>query len=311
MRAADIHAECWDAIGAVVCINLDRREDRWISFCHGVQGVIPSEKIYRESAVVGAELPGSGEPPWFTERTADRGAYWTGLAGCTLSHRNVIRRAQREGWRNVLIFEDDVEINFTADSLVLLHDALLHFAGSKYLLYLSVNGRSTCARQIARRGECSLLQIGGALSSCAYIVPSDMYAPLLGSMPQGESDVWQWIAMHRATDTFYCDEVELWSDVSLYAVMPQVCRQLDFSSDILTRGKYTLRDIRVRVLPGWLYALYRFVRFPYFFLKQRLNSWRTLRRARRGGFPGYRRKSLTLLSLSLAVLSSGIFHFLS
>ncbi len=310
MQAADIHAECWDAVDAVVCINLDHRKDRWLSFCCGVQGVIPPEKIHRESAVVGAELPGSGKAPWFTERTADRGACWMGTAGCALSHRNVIDRARREGWRNVMIFEDDAEINFTAEGLALVRDAILRFAGSKYLLYLSMNGRSTCARRLARRGECSLLQIGGVLSACAYIVPSEMYTPLLNAMPQDASDVWEWVATHRAIDTFYCAEVNLWTNVSFYAVTPQMCRQLDFVSDILVGGKYALRRIHVRVLPGWLYTLYRFVRFPYFFLKSRLNSRRTLRRARRKGFPGYCRRSLSLLLMSMVALSPGDFLYL-
>lgn len=290
MQTADsIHAECWKEIDAVVCINLDYREDRWRSFCHAVKGVIPPEKIHRESAVAGAKLPGGGSVPWFTERTSDRSAYWMGTAGCILSHRNVIRKAQQEGWRNVLILEDDVSFGFTSDGLELLHEAIQRFAGRKYLLYTSVGGRSTCARRITQKGDSALMRIGGTLLTHAYLVPAEMYAPLLRALPKNFEDVWRWVAIHRALDTFYCDEVELWFGVSIYAVLPQMCHQLDFRSDIHIGRKFTRRHTRVRILPGWLYGIYRMVRYPYFFLKTRLNSLRTLRRARAGGFPGYRR----------------------
>lgn len=79
-----------------VCINLDRRPDRWgrvrERFArHGLG------RVARFPAVDGAGL----EPPAGWQHP--RGAF-----GCLLSHLEAVRRARREGVPQVLILEDDV-----------------------------------------------------------------------------------------------------------------------------------------------------------------------------------------------------------
>lgn len=79
-----------------VCINLDRRPDRWVEMQkkferHGIRDV------RRFSALDGRQ---QAVPP---EWTSTNGAY-----GCLLSHLNVVDEARRLGAPSVLIFEDDV-----------------------------------------------------------------------------------------------------------------------------------------------------------------------------------------------------------
>ena len=83
----------------IVCINLDRRPDRWRCAQaelarHGFEG------IERFSAIDGdaVEIP----------------AYWThtaGAYGCLLSHVQVVRAARNSGAADVLIFEDDAVLD--------------------------------------------------------------------------------------------------------------------------------------------------------------------------------------------------------
>jgi hypothetical protein len=84
-----------------VCINLDRRPDRWrrVRRRFARHGLAP---VVRVPAVDGAGLT----PPPGWEDPA--GAY-----GCLLSHLAVVRAAQRRGAPSVLIFEDDAA--FPAD----------------------------------------------------------------------------------------------------------------------------------------------------------------------------------------------------
>jgi glycosyl transferase family 25 len=79
-----------------VCINLDRRPERWHSMQrkfdrHGIRSV------RRFSAIDGdnIKLP----PEWI---------HTPGAYGCLLSHTQVVREAQRLGVPSILIFEDDV-----------------------------------------------------------------------------------------------------------------------------------------------------------------------------------------------------------
>lgn len=280
-----------EAVDAVVCINMDRRKDRWEAFCQTMQGVVPEGKIHRESAVVGKELPGYGEAPWFTDRTGERAAHWAGTAGCLLSHRNVIRRAKKEGWRNVLIFEDDAQSCATSEGMQLMAEAVRRFCGERYLLYLGYNGKVVYGYQVERKGASSLLRVDGLLAAHAYLVPNEMYEPLLQAMPQEDRDVWAWVAAHRAVDAFYAHEVDLWQGVKIYAVWPQQFRQSGSESDILIGKKYTVKEVRVKLIGRLCYAVYRMLRYPYASIKRKLDSRRMLRRALKSGFPGYRKKS--------------------
>lgn len=287
-QSACAQAACWEKIDAVVCINLDRRADRWASFCANVPAALPLEKICRMSAVEGIKLPGYGQAPWFTERTGRRSRYWGGVAGCTLSHVKAIRLAQQKGWRNLLILEDDIGVQCSTEALGLLQRAL-ETAKGQWLLYLGYSGRPYGTR-LAQEGEAALWQIEGALTTHAYIVPETMYQPLLAALPPDEASVWEWLSIHRAIDTFYKDEVAAWSGVTVYALQPHIFYQNGMSGDLATgTGGAPIACAPPRELRG-LRGLVRRLFAPLRRLKTRLNSIRTHRRARAGGFPGYRKK---------------------
>jgi len=75
----------FDAIERVVYINLDERVDRKLQVQQELLKFFPAEKIQRFAAI----------------RTEFGGI------GCSMSHIAVLEMAKREGWRNVLIVEDD------------------------------------------------------------------------------------------------------------------------------------------------------------------------------------------------------------
>ena len=79
-----------------VCINLDRRSERWRQmqdkfYQHGIHSVQRFAAIDGDAATIPASWPGTP------------GAY-----GCLLSHLEVVREARRRGLPGILIFEDDV-----------------------------------------------------------------------------------------------------------------------------------------------------------------------------------------------------------
>jgi glycosyl transferase, family 25 len=79
-----------------VCINLDRRLERWRQmqdkfYQHGIHSVRRFAAIDGETSAIPANWPGTP------------GAY-----GCLLSHLEVVRGARQRGLPSVLIFEDDV-----------------------------------------------------------------------------------------------------------------------------------------------------------------------------------------------------------
>jgi glycosyl transferase family 25 len=78
----------WDFVDKVVYINLDHRTDRRKQM-ERCLSIFESNKVLRFSAV----------------------AHQRGNVGCTRSHIEVLKMAIREGWKSVLILEDDMEWN--------------------------------------------------------------------------------------------------------------------------------------------------------------------------------------------------------
>lgn len=279
----------WNELDGILFINLDASEERRTLFLERNTGVMPAEKIHRISAVYGRTLSTYGRAPWFSERTGERAPYWGGVAGCILSHRRAIEKARDEGWRHVLILEDDVEAVDSPSAAAMLTKALETLTGP-YLLYLGYSRPTTYGRAVSEQGEHELWQIEGVVGAFAYVVSQDLYEPLLNSLPT-EENVWEWISRYRAVDTFYMDYVPHMSGVKIYAIQPDIVVHIDGSSDVGadTHTDSSLLEVRPHGYGSVGGMLHRLAA-PFRRLKVLLNSIRTARRARKGGFPGYRKK---------------------
>ncbi len=279
----------WNALDGILYINLDASEERRSVFLERNTGVMPAEKIHRISAVYGRTLPTYGKAPWFGEHTGERAPYWGGVAGCILSHRRAIQKARDEGWRHVLILEDDVAAVGSVSACAMLTKALETLTGP-YLLYLGYSRPTTYGRMVAEQGEHELWQIEGVVGAFAYVVSQDLYDSLLESLPT-EDEVWDWISRYRAIDTFYQDYVPHMPGVKIYAIQPDIVVHIDGSSDVgadthTDSSLLSVRPHRYSTFGGLLHRLGS----PFRRLKIHLNSLRTAHRARKGGFPGYRKK---------------------
>lgn len=281
---------CWEAVDGILVINMDGSAERLESFMQQTASLLPSQKLHRLSAVAGRLVKGYGEPPWFTARTGDRAAFWGGTGGCALSHRRAIERARQEGWRNVLILEDDARFSPTAAALEMLGEALSRLQGD-YMLYLGFNKPTPYGRCVASgRDGVSLWKTEGVLATHAYLLPASMYERVLALLPE-EGNVWEWLSRYRAVDVLYRDFISALPGVSIYALMPLMFSQSDATSDISSaagaRGSYACASLphSYASLGGVLRRLLS----PLHRLKVRLNSLRTWYRATHGGLPGSRK----------------------
>jgi glycosyl transferase family 25 len=78
----------WEFVDKVVYINLDHREDRRkLMNKLFEEGGIPHEKVERFSAI----------------------RHPVGIVGCAMSHIDILKRAKQQGWKSVLVFEDDMQ----------------------------------------------------------------------------------------------------------------------------------------------------------------------------------------------------------
>ena len=290
MCASAAQHAVWEMIDGILVINLDTSQNRMETFREMNAAALPMEKVQRLSAVLGRALPSYGKAPWFTEQTGERSRFWGGTAGCALSHRKAIEKAKSEGWRNVLILEDDAKVTADADSLEVLQKVLQTQQGD-YMLYLGFNKPEPYGRELLRGSSVSLWQVEGVLATHAYLLPARMYDKVLALLPQ-EDNVWEWLTRYRAIDSMYRDYLSAVPGVRMLAFYPVLVEQGACVSDI--GGEAGGGDLYVCKRPPLSYCSFagvlHLLNLPFHRLKVHLNSIRTYRRGQRSGLPGYRKR---------------------
>ncbi len=222
----------WQAIDAVLVINLDHRIERWEQLRVESQGLIPQEKLHRVSAVLGSKIPGFGEPPWF--RGGSRANTWAGRGGCVLAHRRALEMAKRAGWERILILEDDAVFDEEfATELDSLETPLFKSKIDWDICYLGFTEPQGPFNTLVRLSETrQLARIYGCKCTHAYIINSPLRDWLLDQLPD-ESTIWSWLAVNRAIDRWYLST--LGARFQVLAVSPSIIRQKDDFSDIVGR----------------------------------------------------------------------------
>jgi len=194
-------------IAGILVVNMPNRDERWQTFLKYADnwnwafGCVPE----RLEAVVGIDLQGYDEGPWFTKRLSEkRRRSWGGKAGCILSHRKAIATARKRGWDNVLIVEDDAYL--TRESAEAWRTSLSRNAASMSPcwagLYLCTTTIFPPNRLIAEAQGYRLVETTGALGTVAYMVNSSAFGPLLQMLPT-EQTIWPWVAAHKTIDRWF------------------------------------------------------------------------------------------------------------
>lgn len=220
----------WNTIDGVLVINLDSRPDRWADVQARTAALIPAPKLHRLPATLGTELPGFGSRPWFRGRKRDK--TWAGRAGCALSHRAAISHARQQGWRTVMILEDDIELEpGIVEVLAALPAALRPIDWD--VCYLGFTDPVAPYHTLATLpGGHSLCAVYGCNTAHAYLLRDTTYGRLLEKLAN-PSSIWRWISRHRAIDRWYYRNLSRYFNVC--AVSPVLINQQGGFSDITQR----------------------------------------------------------------------------
>jgi GR25 family glycosyltransferase involved in LPS biosynthesis len=225
-------------IDGVVVINLDHRPERLEVFARQAARVPAFAGWQRLAGVDGSKLPGFAKRPWF--RGGKRDKAWGGRAGCTLSHRKAIALARENQWKNVLVFEDDV--NFGEDPAgleVRIAEAMDSHGNDWQVLYLgSSEVIGPCHRLGPLQDERSLYATQGCIGAFAYLVKQEAYDWILARLPDHQG-VWAWISRHRAIDRWFARNLR--PAFSVRCVFPSLIGHFSTFSDI---GQRAAADIK-------------------------------------------------------------------
>lgn len=197
----------WNFIDKVVYINLDERSDRKEHMEQRILNVFDASKVQRFPAV----------------------KHERGNIGCTRSHIEVLKMAIREGWKNVLILEDDAEWNKYEEGYAKLQE-LIQKPYDVILLSPS-----------AAQWDPNTMRLIESETSCGYIVSSRYFVTLLKHYEEG---------LHLLETTgnsklYVMDEY--WKSIQKrdlwYTIIPAMIYQRPGYSDIFCRDV----DYRYRV----------------------------------------------------------------
>jgi Glycosyltransferase family 25 (LPS biosynthesis protein) len=164
---------------AIYCINLDRQPERWSA-------------MQRRFQKLGIERCVRRFPAAFTPINHH--------IGCAMSHRRLIAEARRQGFKAVLVFEDDVR--FSADAAEVLGQSLRELAGRDWqLLYL---GGYDSMIESEQAPGCHHLMIPKRIT-CTHAIAyhHSVFDAILDAVPENAIDVALWIGRHLAIDQFY------------------------------------------------------------------------------------------------------------
>jgi len=194
-----------DYFEKIVCINLDKRQDRWdkvIDECskHSI-------KIERFSAIDGDFL-------------SSRSYLKQGELGCALSHLKIIEKAKNENLKNILILEDDVE--FDADVNKKFFDYIVNLPEWDFL-YLganhALNNKCMSASESPVKVSENIYKLKEAYSMHCYAVQCSFFDKVLNFQNN----------LHAPIDVLYS---QLHKQSRSYVIYPSLAWQAEGFSDI-------------------------------------------------------------------------------
>ncbi len=189
----------WEFIDKIVYINLDHRQDRRnVMAKFFEEGGMPSNKIIRFSAV----------------------KHQRGDIGCLASHTELLRMAKKEGWKNVLILEDDLQwINLES--------------AYRQLVELVAKPKWDVILLCGWYKEYKFPRIYDSLNTGAYLVNGDYYDTLLANREWALRNISKPMNILLNKSSFSADVS--WKHVmkkdTWYCLYPCICSQIDDYSD--------------------------------------------------------------------------------
>jgi len=205
----------FDYFDKIYCINLESRADRWEASCEEFEKVGLLDRVERFEGIPRRE----------------------GIIGCTLSHVRLIERAKNKGFKNIFIFEDDIQFINYDDSII--KDAIKDLRQRKWGLFY-LGSSANCKFHYTTPHLVRPVNSDGLKAAHAYAINSSAYNKIL-------SHNWIWkqcekeisflsdesLRLYKHIDKFYRDI--LIPNYHCYHINPIMAVQRSSYSDVQNR----------------------------------------------------------------------------
>ncbi len=196
----------------IYCINLDKRKDRWNKSMKEFDKIGISHRVRRFPAI----------------------EHKIGIAGCTLSHLEIVKECKRDKIKKVLIFEDDIEILHPKNFYLYLGLADSQLKEDYDMFYLG--GTLYGKNEIVNK---NLIRLRHAKATHAYIIAERIYDKIIKDLENIDyDDPKNW--SHGNKNRYNIDEYyvrEFQKEGKVYAVSPMLATQLPGYSDVWDKDR--------------------------------------------------------------------------
>ena len=202
----------------IYCINLKKRPDRWEESLKEFEKLGIADDVIKFDAV-------DIQP---------------GIIGCTKSHYEIIKIAEKDGCKNILVFEDDLEL--TKNSIVAKEiisnsmEQLLRHDNAYDMLYLGGNVPED--KTLFKRIDENLSQISICKTTHAYVISHHAFKPFLDTFDNIDwNNSWNWSQANEQRcniDKWYINNIH--RKGKTYGVYPCLFNQRSNYSDLLNRN---------------------------------------------------------------------------
>ena len=180
----------FDFFDAIFCINLDSRPDRWEQCLNQFKKLKIENKVQRFSAI-----NFSHEDPSFKKIL--------GRAGCCLSHIEICKIAQKNKFKNYLVFEDDFDFLGNEKQIIEnLNEYTNQLPVDWDLYYLGGNVNEDYGYEAIEKFSNNLYKVNSCHTTHAFAMNEKFYDKFLSLMPNMES-IFHWLNEHEAIDVFF------------------------------------------------------------------------------------------------------------
>jgi len=205
----------------IYCINLDKRKDRWNKCIQEFKTMGISDNVKRFSAI----------------------EHKFGIAGCTLSHLQIIKESKKNRYKNVLIFEDDIEFLHVNNFNKILNNSFTQMKkmGIKYdMFYLGGNIGGNGNKKI----NSNLVKLNNVKTTIGYIISHTIYDKIingLNNIDVNNPNNWLLSNPNRyAIDHWYTQHIH--PICNIYGVYPMLINHSAGYSDISNKLPYSIDD---------------------------------------------------------------------
>ncbi|HUI80652.1 MAG TPA: glycosyltransferase family 25 protein [Bryobacteraceae bacterium] len=184
---------------AIYCINLDREKDRWELVTKRFEELGIANRVQRFPAI---ETPLNHH------------------VGCALSHRSIVANAKKHGFRNVLVFEDDVV--FASDTIEALGRSIRELRRVVWdIFYL---GGHAWGQSFERADGCFHLEKPRGLT-CTHAVAyhESIYERILSEVPATPTGVALWLRKEHGIDQYFSNMPDCLKLLTSPVVASQLC----------------------------------------------------------------------------------------